>query len=173
MGPAFIGLVVFALLGTVSVCGARAQGIPPQELFSSAAILRVSLETELEALKDDRSQESEERPARILVLGSSGDPVVVPLKVRTRGRFGLQKNICSFPSIRLNLEKGQPRRTVFDGQDKLKLVTHCHDWDTFEQNVLEEYLAYRIYNQLTDVSFRVQLVEITYLDSRGVLRVLQ
>jgi hypothetical protein len=67
----------------------------------------------------------------------------------------------------LNLEKGQSRGTVFDGQDKLKLVTHCHDWDTFEQNVLEEYLAYRIYNQLTDVSFRVQLVEITYLDSSG------
>jgi len=61
----------------------------------------------------------------------------------------------------------EPRGTVFDGQNKLKLVTHCHDWDTFEQNVLEEYLAYRIYNQLTDVSFRVHLVEITYLDTGG------
>jgi len=93
------------------------------------AALRFSLETDLEALKKDRS--------------------------------------CPFPPIRLNPQKGEPRGTVFDGQDKLKLVTHCHDWDSFEQNVLEEYLVYRIYNQLTDVSFRVQLVEITYLDTGG------
>ena len=46
-------------------------------------------------------------------------------------------------------------------------MTHCHDWDSFEQNVLEEYLAYRIYNHLSEVSFRVRLAEITYLDTSG------
>jgi hypothetical protein len=56
---------------------------------------------------------------------------------------------------------------VFDGQDKVKLVTHCRDWDSYEQNVLEEYLAYRIYNQLTDVGFRVHLALITYVDTSG------
>jgi hypothetical protein len=55
--------------------------------------------------------------------------------------------------------------TVFEGQDKLKLVTHCRDRDSYEQNVLEEFLAYRIYNVLTEVSFQVQLVRITYVDS--------
>lgn len=158
---------LFSLLGAVSVCGAGAQEKPPQELFFPETILRFSLETDLEALKKDRSQESEERPARILIMGSGGERVEVPLQVRTRGRFRLQENVCPFPPIRLNLRKGEPRGTVFDGQDKLKLVTHCHDWDSFEKNVLEEYLAYGIYNQLTDVSFRVQLVEITYLDTGG------
>ncbi|MGD2122729.1 MAG: hypothetical protein PVJ76_13335, partial [Gemmatimonadota bacterium] len=53
------------------------------------------------------------------------------------------------------------------GQDKLKLVTHCRDSDRYEQNMLEEYLAYRLYNHLTDISFRVQLARITYLDTSG------
>jgi hypothetical protein len=158
---------LFSLLGAVSVCSAGAQERPPQELFSPETILRFSLETDLGALKKDRSEESEERPARILIMGSGGELVEVPLQVRTRGRFRLQENICPFPPIRLNLQEEEPRGTVFDGQDKLKLVTHCHDWDSFEQNVLEEYLVYRIYNLLTDVSFRVQLVEITYLDTGG------
>ncbi len=167
MWRAFIGVAAFSLLGAVSVCSVEAQERLPPELFSSETILRFSLETDLEALKKDRSEESEERPARILIMGSGGERVEVPLQVRTRGRFRLQENICSFPPIRLNLQKGEPRGTVFDGQDKLKLVTHCHDWASFEQNSLEEALVYRIYNQLTDVSFRVQMVEITYLDTGG------
>ncbi len=147
-------------------CGAGAQEIPPQELFSPETILRFSLETDLEALRKDRSEESEEIPARILMLGLNGEQVEFSLQVRTRGRFRLQENICPFPPLRLNLpEGGPPTSTAFDGQDKLKLVTYCFDRDSFEQNVLEEYLAYRIYNQLTDVSFRVQLAEITYLDT--------
>ena len=146
---------------------AEAQETPPQELFSSFELLRFSIEADLSAVMDDRSQESEEQPARILIQGSAGDVRDVPLQIRTRGRFRLQKNICPFPPLRLNLKEGEPTGTVFDGQDKLKLVTHCHDWETFEQNVLEEYLAYRVYNHLSDVSFRVRLAEITYLDSRG------
>ena len=57
--------------------------------------------------------------------------------------------------------------TVFDGEDKIKLVSHCRDRDSDEQNVIEEYLAYRTYNVLTDNSFRVRLARITYVDARG------
>jgi hypothetical protein len=146
---------------------AATQTSQPAELFASDSVLRFTLSADFDQLKDDRSQESEERPAILWIRGVEGDTVEVPLKVRTRGRFRLQKNICSFPPLRLNLQESQPRGTAFDGQDKLKLVTHCHDRESYEQNVLEEYLAYRIYNQLTPASFLVRPVEITYLDSSG------
>jgi hypothetical protein len=136
-------------------------------LFSSDSVLHFTLETDLEALLDDRSQESQERPAILRIQGGASDDVEVPLYVRTRGSFRLQRNICPFPPLRFDLDEPRPLGTVFDGQDKIKLVTHCHDRDSFEQNALEEYLAYRIYNRLTDVSFRVRLAEITYVDTRG------
>jgi len=167
MWHSFQGVVLLALLGAGSIFGLEAQERPPHELFLPETILRFSLETDLDTLKKDRSEESTERPARVLIEGSMGESVEVLLQVRTRGRFRLQENICPFPPIRLNFQETHPTGTAFDGQDKLKLVTHCHDWDSYEQNVLEEYLVYRIYNHLTDVSFRVQLVEITYLDTSG------
>lgn len=136
-------------------------------LFSSETVLHLTLETDLTALLKDRSQESEERPARVLIMGAGGETVDVPLKVRTRGRFRLREDICPFPPIRLNFQKSQLQNTVFDGEDKLRLVTHCHEWESFEQNVLEEYLAYRFYNLFSDVSFRVRLAEITYQDTSG------
>ena len=38
---------------------------------------------------------------------------------------------------------------MFAGQKRLKLVTHCRDNATFQQYVLLEYAAYRMYNLLT------------------------
>ncbi len=58
--------------------------------------------------------------------------------------------------------------TVFEGQDKLKLVTHCQDdREEYEQYVLLEYLIYRTYNMLTDRSFRVRLARVSYTDTEG------
>ena len=140
---------------------------PVTQLFDSDAPLKLILASDFDQLNDDRSQESEDRPAQILINGPGGEPVEIPILVKTRGNFRLQKRICRDPPLRLNFAESPPNGTVFDGQDQLKLVTHCRDSDRYEQNVLEEYLTYRIYNQLTDLSFRVQLADITYLDTSG------
>ena len=55
--------------------------------------------------------------------------------------------------------------TAFALQNDLKLVAHCRDRDSYEQNLIEEYLAYRLYNLLTETSFRVRLARITYRDT--------
>jgi len=47
----------------------------------------------------------------------------------------------------------------------LKLVSHCAEDEMAEQNLLKEYLAYKIYNEITDRSFRVQLLKINYVNS--------
>jgi hypothetical protein len=137
------------------------------DLFASDVPLQFTLVADFDALGRDRSQESEERPALVYVNGYHGDRVGIPVEVKTRGTFRLQERICSDPPLRLDFPKSTTYGTVFDGQDKLKLVTHCQDTEEFQENVREEYLAYRIYNLLTDVSFRVQLAEITYLDTSG------
>jgi hypothetical protein len=56
---------------------------------------------------------------------------------------------------------------LFDGQGKLDLVTHCQDADEYDQYVLKEYLAYRLYNLVTPRSLRVRLALATYVDSRN------
>lgn len=142
-----------------------AQTIPG--LFTTDLPLELVLAADFNQLRNDRSQESEERPAQVLVRGPDGEAVEIPIQVKTRGYFRLQKRTCSDPPLRLNFPETRPQGTVFDGQDKLKLVTHCRDLDRYEQNLLEEYLTYRMYNQLSDISFRVQLAHITYLDTSG------
>lgn len=140
---------------------------PDAPLFQAHETLHLTLETDVDKLRRDRRQESEYIEAVVKVALPSGAEEAIPLRVRTRGNFRLDRNSCWFPPVRFNFRKEDVVGTTFAGQDKLKLVTHCQERDEYEQNVLEEYLVYRIYNLLTDISFRVRLVRMTYVDVNG------
>lgn len=45
------------------------------------------------------------------------------------------------------------------------MVTHCEDAERFEQYYILEMLSYRMYNLITDFSFRVRPLNVTYVDS--------
>jgi hypothetical protein len=96
---------------------------------------------------------------------AGGSLVTLPVDIRTRGNSRLQSAICRFPPLRLDFPKKRVAGTLFADQDKLKLVTHCHDNPNYEQSLLQEYLVYRTYNELTELSFRVRLARVTYIDT--------
>lgn len=140
-------------------------------LFASHETLELTLVADFERLEDDRDEERPERLALLRTHADDGSPVEIPLTVRTRGNFRLRSSTCAFPNLRLDFPPDAPTAgTPFAGQDRLKLVSHCRDRDDYEQNLLEEHLAYRLFNLLTEVSFRVRLARITYQDVHGAER---
>lgn len=129
--------------------------------------LVMTLRADISWLRDKRPDE-EQTEGTVSVTGADGAQVTVPVKVRTRGNFRRDKRNCNFPPLRLNFAGKEVKGTVFEGQDKLKLVTPCRDnSDTYQQYVLQEYLVYKVGELLTPVSFRVHLVKITYEDPDG------
>jgi hypothetical protein len=135
-------------------------------LFQSHEVLELRLEAPLRSIFRERGQESTDHPSVLAYVGPDGDSVRLDVGVRTRGFFRLRPRICRFPPLRLNVRTSDMDGTLFEAQDKLKLVTHCQTGrDEYERYVLLEYLAYRIYNLLTDVSFRVRLARVTYVDT--------
>ncbi|MFT4668094.1 MAG: hypothetical protein ACI8YQ_001640 [Polaribacter sp.] len=85
------------------------------------------------------------------------------IKVQPRGVT--RKRICDFPPLKLRFSKTDLEANRMSTYSTLKLVTHCKDGADFEQILLKEYTAYKMYNALTEKSFRVQLVKITYVDA--------
>jgi hypothetical protein len=136
----------------------------PDPLFQSTEILDVRIVAPLTTLLVDRPYE-EELPATLQYVDSAGQAVEFDIKIRARGRFRRQKDVCTFPPIRLNFKTSETKGTLFHKQDKVKLVTHCESLLKYEQVILREYTAYRILNVMTDASFRVRLLRITYVDS--------
>lgn len=129
----------------------------PAALFADDTVLELSLEGPLEATFADR-EAREERP--FLLRLATGE---VPLEVRVRGKS--RARICTFAPLRLDFQSEHPAGTPLAGQDKLKLVLPCHDTDRAELDVIEEYAVYRIFNVLSDVSYRVRLLRIRFVDT--------
>ncbi len=135
-------------------------------LFASHDLLEFTIEAPFKEIFKERGQESEYHPAVLRYEDETGAPVSIDFKVKTRGKFRLKKSTCNFPPIRLNFPKKAVGNTIFAEQDGMKLVTHCQNKrDEYEQYVLMEYLVYRTYNLLTDLSLRVRLAKITYIDT--------
>ncbi len=136
---------------------------PPGPLFDSHDIVEVTIAAPLSTIIKDRDDESEEHSGAVVIGGDT-----LPVEIRTRGRFRLQKRTCNFPPLRLDFPKDSVVGSLFENQNKLKLVTHCNDdRSDYEQYVLKEYLVYRAYNTLVDESFRVRLFRIRYEDTDG------
>ncbi len=133
-------------------------------LFQDLDVVDVRLTAPFAAIMSSR-HENEQFDGRLSYVDEAGNSTELELEIRTRGRYRLKENICPFAPLRLNFKKSQTEGSLFAGQDKLKLVTHCKDnSERYLQALLREYLAYRILNQLTDISFRVRLLKITYAD---------
>ena len=140
--------------------------IPAKLLFTSDETLNIKIYfDDLKALRRDVSDDNINHHALLAVEEEDGNELIFDIKVKTRGNFRKSPANCNFPPLRLNFDRDQLDGTVFEGQNKLKLVTHCNTNNKeFEQYVLQEYLAYRLYNILTEKSFRVRLAKITYID---------
>lgn len=136
-----------------------------QSLFGSHDILEVQIEAPLTTFSRERS-DIDYLDGTFSYSDEMGELHSFDLKMRARGRYRRQKKTCNFPPVRLNFKTGQVVGTALEGEDKLKLVTHCQNRrNKNEQYVLREYMAYRILQILTDKSFRARLLRITYIDN--------
>ncbi len=165
------GLVAFLIVFSVMGFSSALTGPPLGEqdkLFDAEDPLELTLEADLKPILKDKGEERPYRPARLWYLDQQGDTVSFDIGVKTRGHYRRIYIDCNVPPLRLNFKKKAVQNTVFAGQDKLKLVTHCKDnVKAYQQFTLQEYLIYKIYNLITEKSFRVRLVRLTYVDTAG------
>jgi hypothetical protein len=161
------GLPLVALILMMPiVSGVSAASTAPaaDPLFESHQVLAIRIAGPLRGLARDRSQEPDDRPATLSYAGPDGVLQTLPVGVRPRGHSRRDREVCVVPPLRVNVQKKAVAGTLFDGQDKLKLVTHCRRQARHDGYVYKEYLAYRILNEITDASFRVRGLDIEWVD---------
>jgi hypothetical protein len=121
------------------------------------ATLKVDMATLISNKKNN-----EEIAATFSFVDKDGQLREFSTKVRSRGKF--RRRVCDLPPLKLNFKKGELTNAGLKDYDKYKLVTHCLDSREGQENLLREFTAYKLYNQLTNNSFRVQLLKINYVD---------
>jgi hypothetical protein len=129
-------------------------------LFTKDDILDMSLRFDLTNYK--RKKPKEEYMKAILTYHiSDKDSINKEIRLKSRGEF--RNGYCDLPPIRLNFSKTEFQKSDLKKINKLKLVTHCQYGN--EVYLLKEYLIYKLYNVLTDNSFRVRLIRMEYINT--------
>ena len=132
----------FPLALTASTAAPPKPPSPPTPLFASNAPLRVTIQGPVSTIASNRSETP--RPASMTV-----DGVTYPITLSARGITRKMGDICDFPPLRVELTAAAPPGSLFEHQHRLKLVTHCKRSADFQQKVLLEYSAYRLFNLIT------------------------
>jgi hypothetical protein len=159
-------IAIVLLLSVQTVQAQLSPGTSIFDLLTGEEIKEVTLRTDLVNLLGTTSEEASYQSATFSFTSQQGGTQTWDLKVKPRGKF--RRQVCDFPPLKLNFSKTALFNRGLADHDKLKLVTHCtEDKNVGNENVMQEYLAYKLYQALNPYSFRVQLVSIQYIDASG------
>lgn len=144
--------------------GLSAQNPTLFDQFGHTELLKLELEFSLDTMYA-KVDTNEEYPAIFRYQDAHGNWVELPSEVRARGRY--RRRVCDFPPLRIDFSKSDLRARGLAEHDDMKLVTHCQTGKKGKEAVLREYLAYKMYQELSDHALRAQLVEVTYKDTES------
>jgi len=136
-------------------------------LFNNNQVFKFDLKLNQKAVLKDVGDDRIYHWAKVIYRDENGDSVKLKIGVRTRGNFRRDLKNCNFPQLKFKIpKKVRWRKNIFSGQSRLKMVVPCFkDKERYQELVMKEYLAYKIYNLFTEQSYKVRLVQINLVDS--------
>lgn len=135
----------------------------PPKLFEVNSEMKVTLSGPWREIKKNIKKDAL-YPVQFTYTGTDGQQHSFDAEVAPRG-ITRRLRVCDFPPLKVHFNKEAMKGTEFRGNKSLKLVTYCNTNSKYEQYYVKEFLTYRIYNLLTDYSFRVRPMTIEYVDS--------
>jgi hypothetical protein len=156
----FCGVLLPAIAGSQS-------GLSPfpadleKNLFESDELLQIKIAGNFREVLNDRGENPEYHPFTLSYLTKDSSEISIPVKIKARGHFRKERTNCVYPPLMINFPKKLLVSSIFQGQDKLKLVMPCRG----DEYIIREYLAYKLYNLITAKSFRARLVRIVMEDA--------
>lgn len=157
MKTALAGLALLA--GAPSAALAQEPGGKVTQLFAEDGVLEFTLEGPIRQILRSAERSTDPYPATLKTAGES-----LAVELAARGVSRRKRENCRFPPLRLGLTAKPGAASLFHKQGRLKLVTHCREKASYDQTVLREYAAYRLYNVVTPESLKVRLARISYVD---------
>jgi hypothetical protein len=128
------------------------------DYLTAKEAVKLTLETDLTTIKEQKKTNNY-FPATLTT--ETGE--VLRLEVRPRGRFRRAK--AEFTPLKLKFHKKSLVAAGLDTLNELKLVLPYNNSAEADEWLVREYLAYRMFEQLTPVSVKARLVRLTMRDN--------
>lgn len=131
------------------------------DFFDKEEPLRMELKFNIKEYKS-KNNKSKIFPAKLSYYIKDSIKITKVVSIEMRG-ISRQK-LCDFPPFFIKLKNSGINRDHIAGEKKLKVVALCKNQTGYREYLIKEYLIYKLYNIITDNSFRVRLINITLID---------
>jgi hypothetical protein len=152
------------ILSFLLVCTSAASAQLPLNVvnfFTEDSLVTMNLATDLKKLVSEKKL-NQYQPATVTCRFPDSSVITEEIRLSARGEF--RRTNCFVPSIKFDFSN--PTSPRLANLHKLKLVCGCDTRANDERLLLKEFLIYKIYNLVTDMSFRVRMLRINYQDTR-------
>jgi hypothetical protein len=132
-------------------------------IFANDKLMKVTLKLDLKGyLKKDFKSPMD---AILILHTGENDSVSLNVKVSDRGSYRSSK--CNYPPLEISFNKAVDAYSGFGKIKKMKLYTCCETGEIYNEYILREYLVYKLFNAMTDSSYRVRLLKVNLTDAQG------
>ncbi|NQV71194.1 MAG: hypothetical protein HQ498_14305 [Pseudohongiella sp.] len=136
----------------------------PDPLFQSSEIIDITLTAPFSLIDDERDKEKEYEGS-LSYTDAVGEQVRLDVGLQVRGNWRLRKDNCTYSQLWVDFKRGQVAGTIFENQNRLKLVVQCRRPDRYAELIVKEQQAYQIFAELSEYNFDTRLVNVSYVDS--------
>jgi hypothetical protein len=161
-------LAISFLLFSCNSVWAQTTVIEKNKFFTDDRLVEMAIVSDFNTLiKGKHKKDYQERyqPATITCTFPDSTTLKDEIEIRPRGNY--RREECTMPPLMVSFKKAEGEISKLGA---MKLVWPCGLGGYGEQLVLKEYLAYKIFNLVTEKSFRVRLVKIGYRDTKDKIK---
>ncbi len=133
-----------------------------EDLFSAEDPLYLTLKFDVTAFKKTKHQDVYHNAE---MTNEVSDDSHLTSSVQVKARGTIRRKNCNLPPILLNIGNSGIKADSLQGVLRMNMVVRCKNAAQYGPYVLREYLAYKIYNIITPLSYRVRLVRLTIIDT--------
>ena len=133
-------------------------------LFEREEPLEFTVATDFKALSKNKHKDLYQEAT---VIYQIADTLAITRKVRIKPRGEFRLKNCRYAPLRVNVKQTEEIFQLLDDLDKIKLVVPCRSQNVYQTYVFNEFLAYKLYNVITDYSFRVRMLKVYFEPTKG------
>ncbi len=86
------------------------------------------------------------------------------LEISLRARGNFRRSKCYFPPIKMKIKKSKSEGSLFEGNKNLKLVLPCLIRKEMDDDIIQEFIAYKFYEKISPYHFKTRRVDIEFLE---------
>ncbi len=155
--------ILFIALLSFRFANGQTKPIDPTKFFEDSSIIQATITTNIKNLFNGKNKKDTRYPARFAITLNDGSVIDEPISLESRGHF--RKDYCYIPPLKVHFKSA--KSPALSSLGSLKLVSQCSVSSYNRSFLLEEFLIYKIYNLITNLSFRVRLLDLNIVDEAG------